>query len=94
MARSKKGPKEPAFEEALERLEKIVRSLEAGDLPLEESLRLFEEGVGLTRLCSARLEEAQRKVDLLTRTGQGDLKLTPFEAPEEDPADADEPDRT
>jgi exodeoxyribonuclease VII small subunit len=94
MARSRKGPKEPAFEEALERLETIVQSLEKGDLPLEESLRLFEEGVGLTRLCTARLEEAQRRVDVLARTGQGDLKLTPFEPPDEDPDDADGPGRT
>jgi exodeoxyribonuclease VII small subunit len=94
MARSKKGSRQPAFEEALERLETIVKSLERGDLPLEESLRLFEEGVGLTRLCSARLEEAQRRVDVLARTEQGDLKLTPFETPDEEPDDADEPGRT
>ena len=75
-----KKTKEPAFEDALRRLEAIVRSLEEGDRPLEESLRLFEEGVGLTRLCSARLVEAQRKIDLLTRTAEGELKLVPFES--------------
>src|SRR2546422_6093740 len=62
MASAKKGSRQPGFEEALERLEAIVKSLEEGDLPLEDSLRLFEEGVSLTRLCAAKLEEAQRLV--------------------------------
>ena len=79
MASPKKGTRQPGFEEALARLEKIVKSLEDGDLPLEESLRLFEEGVSLTRLCAARLEEAQKRIDVLTRNDQGDSKLVPFE---------------
>lgn len=83
MASAKKGSRQPGFEEALERLEAIVKSLEDGDLPLEQSLRLFEEGVALTRLCAAKLEEAQRRIDVLTRDAQGDLKLVPFEAPAE-----------
>jgi exodeoxyribonuclease VII small subunit len=88
MAGGKKS-REPAFEDALRRLETIVRALEEGDRPLEESLRLFEEGVGLTRLCSARLEEAQRKIDLLTRSAEGDLRLVPFEPGERDTGDED-----
>jgi exodeoxyribonuclease VII small subunit len=84
MASAKKGSRQPGFEEALERLEAIVKDLEDGDLPLEESLRLFEEGVSLTRLCASKLEEAQRRIDVLTRGEQGDLKLQPFEPPEED----------
>jgi exodeoxyribonuclease VII small subunit len=83
MASAKKGSKQPGFEEALERLEAIVKSLEDGDLPLEESLRLFEEGVSLTRLCAAKLDEAQSRIDVLTRGEQGDLKLQRFAAPEE-----------
>jgi exodeoxyribonuclease VII small subunit len=79
MASPKKGTRQPGFEEALARLEKIVKSLEDGDLPLEDSLRLFEEGVSLTRLCAARLEEAQKRIDVLTRNDQGDSKLVPFE---------------
>jgi len=63
MASTKKGSRQPGFEEALARLETIVKSLENGDLPLEESLRLFEEGVSLTRLCAAKLEEAQRRIE-------------------------------
>ena len=63
---------------------KIVKNLEDGDLPLEESLRLFEEGVSLTRLCASKLEEAQRRIDVLTRGEQNDLKLVPFEPSEGD----------
>ena len=70
--------KEPAFEDALRRLETIVERLESGDLPLEESLRLFEEGVGLTRVCAGRLDEAQRRIEMLTKTEDG-LKLLPFD---------------
>jgi len=55
MAKSKTSAKPPGFEEALARLEAIVKGLEDGDLPLEESLRLFEEGVSLTRLCASRV---------------------------------------
>ncbi len=83
MASAKKGSKQPGFEEALARLETIVKSLEDGDLQLEESLRLFEEGISLTRMCAAKLEEGQRRIEVLTRGDQGDLKLQPFEAPED-----------
>jgi exodeoxyribonuclease VII small subunit len=95
MARAKKGPKEPPFEQALERLERIVKDLEDGDQPLEESLRLFEEGVRLTRLCASRLDEAQRKIEMLARGEQGELKVVPFEPPQEDAgAGEDDPDRS
>jgi exodeoxyribonuclease VII small subunit len=82
MASAKKGSRQPGFEEALARLEAIVKNLEDGDLQLEESLRLFEEGISLTRLCAAKLEEAQRRIDVLTRGEQGDLNLSTFEPPE------------
>ncbi len=95
MARGKKGSKEPAFEEAIGRLERIVKELEDGERPLEESLRLFEEGIRLTRMCAARLDEAQRRIDLLTKGGEGELKLVPFEAGDDasgEGADAEDPD--
>lgn len=82
MPRAKKSPKEPRFEEALERLETIASSLEDGDLTLEQSLRLFEEGVRLTRLCASRLDEAQKRIELLTRSEDGVLRTTPFDAPD------------
>lgn len=92
MPREKKGNKQPKFEEALARLEAIVKDLEEGDLKLEESLRLFEEGVSLTRLCTTRLDEAQRRIDLLTRGTGGELKLVPFQDGEnDDPRDDVDP---
>ena len=63
--------KKLSFEEAMKRLEEIVSHLEKGDIPLEESIRLFEEGSGLLALCSSQLEEAEQKVALLKR-GAGD----------------------
>jgi exodeoxyribonuclease VII small subunit len=53
------------FEEALEKLEDIVRKMEAGDMPLDEALRSFEEGIKLFRFCSAKLDEAGRRVEML-----------------------------
>ena len=71
----KGGRKKPeSFEEALKRLEEIVQRMEGGDLALEESLGLFEEGVRLTRVCSQRLDEAEKKIELLTRDEQGGVK--------------------
>ena len=85
MSRPTKRSKEPGFESALQRLEEIVRTLEEGDLPLETSLRLFEEGIGLTRQCSARLEEAQRRIEVLGRGADGEAELRPLQ-----PADTGE----
>jgi len=70
---------EPTFEEALSQLEALVARLESGDLPLEEALRAFEEGVRLTRLCAARLEDAERRVRLLMRTPEGTEQEVPFD---------------
>ena len=69
------------FETALKTLENIVGKLETGDLTLERSLELFEEGIKISRFCSSRLEEAERKVEILTRSADGTLSEQPF--PEE-----------
>jgi exodeoxyribonuclease VII small subunit len=66
--------KQESFEEALKRLEEIVQLMESGDLTLEDSLGLFEEGVRLTRVCSQRLDEAEKKIEVLTRDEQGGVK--------------------
>lgn len=66
------------FEEALNRLEEIVRRLEAGDLSLEEAMRLFEEGMRLSAYCSSKLEEADRRVEILVRNTRGRLEAKPF----------------
>jgi exodeoxyribonuclease VII small subunit len=79
MSRATRKGKEQGFETALARLEEIVKSLEDGDLALEESLRLFEEGVALTRQCAARLDEAQRRIEILTRGEGGSQELRPFD---------------
>jgi exodeoxyribonuclease VII small subunit len=67
------------FEDALGRLEQIVDQLEAGDLPLESSLKVFEEGVALARRCAKYLEEAEKRIELLTKDEAGLLRTEPFE---------------
>jgi exodeoxyribonuclease VII small subunit len=62
------------FEDALERLERLVDQLEAGKLGLEESLKVFEEGVGLARRCAQYLEDAEKRIELLTRDESGTLR--------------------
>lgn len=64
---------EKSFEKSLDELEKIVAKLEAGDLPLEESLKLFEEGVKLSRNCRERLTKAERRIEMLVSDGDGGL---------------------
>ncbi len=63
------------FEAAIAELEGIVRKLEEGDLPLEQSLALYERGVHLSRYCHARLEEAEQRIEILNE--RGDLKPAP-----------------
>ena len=58
------------FETAIAELERIVKQLEDGDLPLESSLQLYERGVQLSRFCHARLEEAERRLEILNERGE------------------------
>jgi exodeoxyribonuclease VII small subunit len=74
---------EKSFETSLKELEQIVEQLEGGNLPLERSLELFEKGVRLSRECQARLDEAERKIEVLMRSGDGSIKAVPFKEPEE-----------
>jgi len=73
------------FEDALQRLELIVDQLEAGNLALEESLKVFEEGVGLARRCAKYLDEAEKRIEILTRDHNG-LLTTESLAIDEDEA--------
>lgn len=66
------------FEEALGKLEVIVKELESGDLPLEEALAKFEEGVKLSRCCFARLEKAEKMVDTLVSEINGVVTVQPL----------------
>jgi exodeoxyribonuclease VII small subunit len=74
---AKKEAKE-TFEKSLERLEGIVHDLESGDKGLEDSLALFEEGVGLAKTLTQRLDEVKRKVEVVTKDAQGKLKVEPL----------------
>ena len=65
-------PDEPTFELALQQLEQIVQKLEKGELPLEESLRLYEEGIRLSRLCHGKLEEAEGRIEVLMKDARGE----------------------
>lgn len=68
----------PKFEECLQRLEEVVNQLERGDVPLEQALKLFEEGVQLSNSCRKELEEAEGKVQILLKQN-GKLQAEPFE---------------
>jgi exodeoxyribonuclease VII small subunit len=69
-----------SFEASLEALERIVQQLENGDLPLEKSLELFEQGIKLSRECQERLSQAERRIEILLRDNQGRPIVGPFEA--------------
>ncbi len=71
--------KEMKFENALEKLEEIVKKLEEGELALDDSLKMFEEGVNLSKLCSTRLDAAERKIEILMKNDEGKLEPRPFD---------------
>jgi exodeoxyribonuclease VII small subunit len=68
----------PTFEESLKKLESIVERMEKGELGLEESLKLFEEGVNLSTACKKELDEAEGKVQILIKQRDGSLSSEPF----------------
>lgn len=80
---SPENPQDLPFEEALKRLESIVESMEAQDLPLETLLARYEEGTRLTRLCQAKLAEAELKIQQLEKGPKGELSLKPAPIAEE-----------
>ena len=69
-----------SFEESLADLEEIVAKLESGDLPLEESLQLFEEGIRLSRTCRERVTQAERRIEILMRDTAGELTTRDLDA--------------
>ena len=81
----------PSFETALKQLEDIVQRLEKGELSLEDSLKLYEEGIQLARLCHTKLEEAEGKIEMLLKNARGEAVLdaggkprtSPFRPPDE-----------
>jgi exodeoxyribonuclease VII small subunit len=83
--------KPKTFETSLEELERIVRELEQGELTLEKSLELFEQGVKLSRECQDRLSQAERRIEILMRDNQGRIAVRPFD-PEGEASAADDED--
>lgn len=81
--------KPKTFESSLEELERIVRQLEQGELTLEKSLELFEQGVKLSRDCQERLSQAERRIEILMRDNQGRASVRPFD-PERELSGSDE----
>ena len=77
----------PSFETSLHRLEQIVKKLEGGDLPLDDALKLFEEGIGLSQQCQKQLEEAENKVEILLKKADGKVVARKFELPGDESAD-------
>ena len=82
--------KPKTFESSLEELERIVRELEQGELTLEKSLELFEQGVKLSRDCQERLGQAERRIEILMRDNQGRATVRPFDPESELSATGDE----
>ncbi len=74
----KKDEQQKSFEASLEALEEIVHQLEGGDLPLEKSLELFEDGIRLSRQCQERLNQAERRIEVLLRDNQGRPVVSAF----------------
>ena len=72
------------FEKAFQNLEKIVQRLEGEELPLDESLQLFEEGIRLSRFCHQRLEEVEKKIELILADAKGQPQTEPFATGEDD----------
>jgi exodeoxyribonuclease VII small subunit len=79
---AKKEKPKQSFEDALKRLEEVLDSLEHGNLNLEESVKAFEEGAGLVRFCHGRLDDVERRVELLLKDENGRFFTRPF--PEEE----------
>jgi exodeoxyribonuclease VII small subunit len=90
MTKTKALPKNLSFEKALERLQEIVAELEDPEKGLEASLELFEEGVALSRLCRSRIDEIQKRVDVVLKETPEGLATGPLDAELEDDADDDE----
>lgn len=76
--------KKVTFEQALNRLEEIARILESGETSLEESLKMYEEGMKLIDFCNQKLNEAEKKIQKLTKTESGEFVTEPLETPPEE----------
>ena len=77
------------FEQAVKQLEQIVQDLESGDMPLEKAIKTFEEGIQLSKFCSEKLDETEKRITILMQDTDGQLSEKPFGG-ENDDLDADD----
>ncbi len=80
------------FEKAMDRLEHIVEELEKGELDIDKSLEIFEEGIKMSRVCSKKLNEAEQKIEKLTKHQKGELVAELFPTGEDDDGNEDDDD--
>jgi exodeoxyribonuclease VII small subunit len=71
------------FEQSMKQLEQIVQELESGDLSLEKAIKKFEEGIQLSKFCSKKLEETEKKISILLKDDSGKITEAPFQAEDE-----------
>ncbi len=76
-----KATAEQTFEAALDRLEKLVAEMESGDLPLDDSMKKFEEGMKLAKFCTGKLSETEKKIEILLRDSNGEPEWQEFDRP-------------
>ena len=72
------------FEQSMKQLERIVQELEGGDLPLEKAIKKFEEGMKLTKFCSQKLDDTEKKVSILLKNAEGRIAEKPFSSEDDD----------
>ena len=72
------------FEQSMKQLEQIVQDLESGDLPLEKAIKKFEEGIKLSKLCTKKLDETEKKIKMLLEDDQGNITRAPFPSENEE----------
>ena len=94
MTKTKSPAANLSFEKALERLQQIVSELEDPEKGLEKSLELFEEGVALSRLCRSRIDEIQKRVDVVLKENAGGLVTAPLDEELEDELEEDDDEDT
>ena len=71
------------FEKSMKQLEQIVQELESGDLSLEKAIKKFEEGIQLSKFCSKKLEETEKKISILLKDTNGEITEAPFKGEDE-----------
>jgi len=72
------------FEHAMKQLEQIVQDLESGDMPLEKAIKTFEDGIQLSKFCSEKLDETEKRITILMQSPDGELSEVPFSGEDED----------